>query len=226
MLKISDVFCENMVIYHKTKLNYIFYEGGHIKIRKKLCFSRKSALKIGTLVMAGIMTVSSVFVSTPKVIYADNAAAANVVTEIPGTVSTESSYNSSFLSITGFASVNGNVHDRSEYVGTEYYRVIDDEKDFLDAIKDAQSGKVKVMEITKDLDLGYKYLTELLTKDVLRKYNFVREYKRLMRRISLMQLRMLSQEKLRLWKSQRIWILDISILQSYLQKTFLENTTL
>lgn len=31
---------------------------------------------------------------------------------------------------------------------------------------------------TKDLDLGYKYLTELLTKDVLRKYNFVREYKR------------------------------------------------
>lgn len=147
-------------------------------MNKKLRFSRKSALKLGTLVMAGIMTVSSVFVSTPKVIYADNAAAANVVTEIPGTVSTESSYNSSFLSITGFASVNGNVHDRSEYVGTEYYRVIDDEKDFLDAIKDAQSGKVKVMEITKDLDLGYKYLTELLTKDVLRKYNFVREYKR------------------------------------------------
>ena len=34
------------------------------------------------------------------------------------------------------------------------------------------------MEITKDLDLGYKYLTEVLTKDVLRKYNFVREYKR------------------------------------------------
>lgn len=147
-------------------------------MNNKLRFSRKSALKLGTLVMAGIMTVSSVFVSTPKVIYADNAAAVNVVTEIPGTVSTESSYNSSFLSITGFASVNGNVHDRSEYVGTEYYRVIDDEKDFLDAIKDAQSGKVKVMEITKDLDLGYKYLTELLTKDVLRKYNFVREYKR------------------------------------------------
>ena len=141
-------------------------------MNKKLRFSRKSALKLGTLVMAGIMTVSSVFVSTPKVIYADNAAAANVVTEIPGTVSTESSYNSSFLSITGFASVNGNVHDRSEYVGTEYYRVIDDEKDFL------------------------------------------------------MQLRMLSPEKLRLWKSQRIWILDISILQSYLQKTFLESTIL
>ncbi len=35
-----------------------------------------------------------------------------------------------------------------------------------------------------------------------------------------MQLRMLSPEKLRLWKSQRIWILDMSILQSYLQKTF------
>lgn len=41
-------------------------------MNKKLRFSRKSALKLGTLVMAGIMTVSSVFVSTPKVIYADN----------------------------------------------------------------------------------------------------------------------------------------------------------
>lgn len=35
-------------------------------MNKKLRFSRKSALKLGTLVMAGIMTVSSVFVSTPK----------------------------------------------------------------------------------------------------------------------------------------------------------------
>lgn len=148
---------------------------------KKLCFSRRSGLKISTLVIAGILTVSAAFVQNLTVSYAENRAAGgtqNVVTEIPGTVSTESSYNSSFLSVTGFAAVEGNINDRSEYVGTEYYRVIDDEKDFLDAIRDAQKGEVKVMEITKDMDLGYKYLTELLTKDVLRKYNFVREYKK------------------------------------------------
>ena len=65
---------------------------------------------------------------------------------------------------------------------TNYYDVekwhITDEKEFLDAIRDAQSGKVKVMEITKDMDLGYKYLTELLTSSVLKNYTFVREYKK------------------------------------------------
>lgn len=148
---------------------------------KKRSFNRRSCLKISTLVIAGMLTVSAAFVQNATVGYAENRAAGgtqNVVTEIPGTSSTESSYNSSFLSVTGFAGVEGNINDRSEYVGTEYYRVIDDEKDFLDAIRDAQKGEVKVMEITKDMDLGYKYLTELLTKDVLRKYNFVREYKK------------------------------------------------
>ncbi len=147
-------------------------------MRKKLCFNRKNVSKFSSLVLAGMFTVSAMFVQNPVSSYAESKAAGdaqNVVTEIPGTVSTESDYNNSFLSVTGFAS--GNVHDRSEYVGTEYYRVIDDEKKFLDAIRDAQSGKVKVMEITKDMDLGYKYLTELLTSSELRKYNFVRQYK-------------------------------------------------
>lgn len=153
-----------------------------MKKREYFQHGKKHVMKIGALLFAGILTVTGVFVQTGTVdAYAENKAAGDaqpVVTEIPGTVSTESSYNSSFLSVTGFAGVEGNIHDRSEYVGTEYYRVIDDEKEFLDAIRDAQKGEVKVMEITKDMDLGYKYLTELLTKDVLRKYNFVREYKR------------------------------------------------
>lgn len=138
---------------------------------------RKNVLKFTSLVLTGILTVSAMTIQ-PVISYAQSRAASDTqsaVTEIPGTVSTESTYNQSFLSVTGFAS--GNVHDRSEYVGTEYYRVIDDEKKFLDAILDAQSGKVKVMEITKDMDLGYEYLSELLTPEVLKKYTFVRKYK-------------------------------------------------
>ena len=147
-------------------------------MRKKLGFNQKNVSKLSALVLAGMITVSAMVVQNPVSSYAESKAAGdgqNVVTEIPGTVSTESDYNNSFLSVTGFAS--GNVHDRSEYVGTEYYRVIDDEKKFLDAIRDAQSNKVKVMEITKDMDLGYEYLSNLLTPEVLRKYNFVRKYK-------------------------------------------------
>lgn len=147
-------------------------------MRKKLGFNQKNVSKLSALVLAGMITVSAMVVQNPVSSYAESKAAGdgqNVVTEIPGTVSTESDYNNSFLSVTGFAS--GNVHDRSEYVGTEYYRVIDDEQKFLDAIRDAQSGKVKVMEITKDMDLGYEYLSNLLTPEVLRKYNFVRKYK-------------------------------------------------
>lgn len=152
-------------------------------MRKRLSFNQRKNLKLSAMLLTGILTVSSIFIQSPVIGHAEDQAASdaqtqNVVTKIPGTVSIESGYNDSFLSITGFASVNGNVKDRSEYVGTEYYRVIDDEKDFLDAIRDAQKGQVKVMEITKDMDLGYKYLTNLLTKDVLRKYNFVREYKK------------------------------------------------
>lgn len=149
---------------------------------RKLGLVKRGALKIGTLALAGLLTASAAFANSGIISYAENKAAEPVVTEIPGTVSTESSYNSSFLSVTGFAAANGEIHDRSEYIGTEFYRVINNEKEFLDAIKDAQAGKVKVMEIVKDMDLGYKYLKEFLGqdesgKDLIRKYNFVREYK-------------------------------------------------
>lgn len=158
-------------------------------MRKNLLFSGKSALRVGTLVIAGVLTFSAALMPGSVAIYAgsDSEAIKNNesayptesgVSQIPGTITTKSSYNSSFLSVTGFASVEGNIHDRSEYVGTEYYRVINDEKEFLDAIRDAQKGQVKVMEITKDMDLGYQYLSDLLTSSVLRKYNFVRKYKK------------------------------------------------
>lgn len=81
-----------------------------------------------------------------------------VTTVLPGTERSVSEYNASFLSVTGFA--NGAVHDRTEYIGTEYYRTAGNEAEFLQAIDDASRGKVKVIEITADLNLGWNALSE------------------------------------------------------------------
>lgn len=85
-------------------------------------------------------------------------AAADVDTsKIPNTNRTFSEYNTSFLSVTGYAK--GHVNDRSEYVGTDKYRTVSNELEFFQALKDAQDDKVKVIEITEDLNLGYNELS-------------------------------------------------------------------
>lgn len=88
-----------------------------------------------------------------------NVAYAEPATEtIPGTTRTIKEFDPSFLSVTGFAK--GNVNDRTEYIGTDKYVIADDELTFLKAIDDAAKGKVKVIEVTNDLDLGYKHLSD------------------------------------------------------------------
>lgn len=77
---------------------------------------------------------------------------------IPGTKRTVEEYNAEFLSVTGFAK--GQVNDRSKYIGTDAYVIADDEVTFLKAIDAASKGEVKVIEVTNDLDLGYKHLSD------------------------------------------------------------------
>ena len=84
------------------------------------------------------------------------AAAEPVITQLPQTERTIEEFNKSFFSLTGFA----NVSDRTQYLGTDYYRTVSDESAFVNAIADAASGKVKVIEITEDLDLGWNMLDE------------------------------------------------------------------
>lgn len=79
-------------------------------------------------------------------------AATGVVSEIPGTSRTFASYNPSFLSVTGFAK--GHVNDRTSVIGTDKYRVVMNEEEFLQALDDAKTDKVEVIEIAADLDLG------------------------------------------------------------------------
>lgn len=73
------------------------------------------------------------------------------------TTRTVSDYNSSFLSVTGYAK--GVVNDRTEYIGTDYYRVVKNGDEFVKALEDAAEGKVKVIEVAANIDLGYNTLS-------------------------------------------------------------------
>ncbi|OMD22795.1 hypothetical protein BJP48_28250 [Paenibacillus odorifer] len=102
---------------------------------------------------------------------AGNAEAATVNT-IPNTSKVEQSYDSSFLSVPGFASLD--VKDRSSYAGTSFYRTVSNGREFLQAILDAGSGAVKVIEVTDNLNLGWTELA--LNSTEISKYSFVTKY--------------------------------------------------
>ena len=97
-----------------------------------------------------------------------------VITEIPGTISTEKEFNSKYNYVTGYASVDNAVNDRYEYVGTSAHRKVSTGKEFLQAILDAKNGEVKIIELTADIDLGYNALG--LTSEELTKYSFLTKY--------------------------------------------------
>lgn len=91
------------------------------------------------------------------------ASAEPVILELPDTVKTETKFNKSMFSAAGFATVPNNgivVNDRSSVYGTEKYRSVSNETEFLQAIEDAKAGTVKAIEITDDLDLGWNRLSE------------------------------------------------------------------
>lgn len=89
---------------------------------------------------------------------------AAVITQIPNTTRSFKEYDKSLMSLTGYAK--GYITDKTEYVGTSYYRTVSNELEFLQALSDAKGGAVKVIEITSDLNLGYYELTEEARKYV------------------------------------------------------------
>ncbi len=91
---------------------------------------------------------------------------------IPNTTKVEKSYDSSFLSVPGYASLG--VNDRSQYIGTSYYRTVSNGREFLQAILDASSGAVKVIEVTGDLNLGWNELA--LSPEERSLYSFISRY--------------------------------------------------
>jgi pectate lyase len=95
------------------------------------------------------------------------------IDSIPNTTRTMKDYDHTFLSVTGYASLG--VNDRSHYIDTPFYRQVKTEREFLQAILDAGKGSVKVIEVAKDLNLGWKALN--LSSDEAKKYGFIRKYR-------------------------------------------------
>ena len=95
-----------------------------------------------------------------------------VITQIPGTIRSFESYGSDYDYVTGFAY--GGVNDRTEYVDTDKHVKVASGKEFLAAIKDAKDGKVKIIELTADIDLGYNVLA--LTDTEKSDYSFLSKY--------------------------------------------------
>ena len=125
--------------------------------------------------LSGVLA-GAVFITSLSLLSEAKGVRAATVNSIPNTNREIKNYDKGFLSLTGYASVNNAVNDRSKYVGTSYYRIVNNEKDFLNAILDAQKGKVKVIEITRDLNLGWKELN--LSSSEKSKYSFVAEYEK------------------------------------------------
>jgi|GEM_PF-825748 len=122
----------------------------------------------------GVVLSAAMLISSVNVTLADENTTG--VSKIPNTTSVEKAYDGSYDYVMGYASVNGGIKDRAQYVNTDAHKKVATEREFLDAIIGAKEGKVKIIELTKDLDFGYKYLN--FTADEKTKYSFVSEYKK------------------------------------------------
>ncbi|RKL65274.1 hypothetical protein CR203_21630 [Salipaludibacillus neizhouensis] len=112
------------------------------------------------------------FFTSSLLIGGNEAVHAAEIDSIPNTERYIKDYDNSFLSVSGFASLG--VNDRSEYIDTSYYRQVKTEREFLQAILDAGNGSVKVIEVAKDLNLGWNALN--LSKEETKKYRFIRKH--------------------------------------------------
>lgn len=122
--------------------------------------------KVLSILLVGIFLLTSV------IIFGTSQIEAATVDSIPSTSRTIKSYDNTFLSVTGYASLG--VKERNGYIGTSYYRKVRNEKEFLQAILDAGKNSVKVIEVTDDLNLGWKELN--LSSSEISKYSFITKY--------------------------------------------------
>ncbi|WP_054859934.1 hypothetical protein [Gracilibacillus sp. JCM 18860] len=113
-----------------------------------------------------VFVTSTLYLDGSKVIHAEN------IDTIPNTSREVKDYDQSFLSVTGFASLG--VKDRTSYEGTSYHREISNEREFLQALLDARTGSVKVIEVMSDLNLGWHELN--LSDEERKKYSFITKY--------------------------------------------------
>lgn len=126
-------------------------------------FIMKKKTKLFAAVLAVALsagTLAGTVLSPALVAEADSAPA---ISTIPGTVRREGALDGSYLSVTGFAAAG--VTDRSHVTpDSEAYATVSTPETFFQAIRNAQAGKVKAIEIQEDLNLGWLELSEQTRK--------------------------------------------------------------
>jgi pectate lyase len=152
-----------MEVMNGTRMHWMLILDGRIYILGGALIMMN---KVFSSLVMGALLVTSSFIAT------GNKAEAAVINAIPNTTKVEKSYDSSFLSVPGYASLG--VKDRSSYIGTSYYRTVSNGREFLQAILDASSGTVKVIEITDNINLGWTELA--LNSTETSKYSFISKY--------------------------------------------------
>ncbi|MBP3985739.1 hypothetical protein J5837_15115 [Pseudoxanthomonas helianthi] len=151
--------------------------------RRSVCNSSAKAPSIPYLITEGescmlnkalrISLAGSLLAISPSLV-AGSLAGAAVISAIPNATKIERSFDASFLSVPGYASLG--VKDRSHYVGTPYYRAVSSGREFLQAILEASQGLVKVIEVRNTINLGW---TELgLDSTERSRYSFISNYPR------------------------------------------------
>lgn len=106
-------------------------------------------------ILAVSLTISTLFTTTAfadKWNFTDEE-----INQTLKTTRTVTEYNSSLLSVTGYAK--GVVNDRTEYINSKHYRVVETGDEFVKALEDASNGDVKVIEVAANIDLGYNTLS-------------------------------------------------------------------
>lgn len=137
-------------------------------------------MKMKSTIIISTILLGSLMVTPPTTRAVENHETLSVeimeqenVTAIPNTNKVEKAYDDSFLSVTGFAAQG--VNDRSEYIDTDYYRTAQNAREFLKALADAKKGEVKVIEITEDIDFGWRAMD--LSKEEQKEFSMIKEGK-------------------------------------------------
>lgn len=127
--------------------------------KKIVSYAMVGLLGVGMLGQVNVISVNAEVYSPERQAQIDEVQKDK---KIPGTVKTEGKFDSSYLSLSGYAgAAKYGVGDRSQYKeGDPEYAVVKTPKEFFDALQGARGNAVKVIEIGADLDLGWFALTE------------------------------------------------------------------
>ncbi len=89
------------------------------------------------------------------------AAETPAIDKIPGTTRTiVNDFDTSLLSLTGYAQGKVNLDDRKQFLHTEKHVQVHNADELIAALLKAQKSEVKIIEIMNDIDMGYFLLSE------------------------------------------------------------------